>query len=492
MDQILDDVASINLSEQLVSQQGASGETVVHLAKLKSDDSAYDEIENVEDWLTAIRETDSPVIKFALLFRLPGYAAGKDLSDVTVAAIVKEIPCDVISDLIMTENPDTEYILEFTTNLLEVLLPKVGSDSSNLNSLQAPLIYNLIDRELSSEQFERILICCIRMGVDGFSLDDAVSVLNTSLVNLTKNTDNFPSVDLLRCVQQLLERLTSKPKRAVFLSVNAQWPKKLALLIRRLVQTYKIDEIYTVISFELASVMINLLGPKYFGGDAFFPILVCSLADGRLRIVMEDPAKVDVGSLVPALSILEFFMDAVNDEGSVFDEKDSNAMIKHIRDGAEFLIQYIIECAKASQTIPDDVIIPIYKYICGFLSIGGMQTLDAKRMNPVVFELLKVAENCVRTNKLDLAGMLLFNLQDFNPLPSDTLCFVMTYLKAASKSAEIELDTALAQATSVLQQLVDANRRDFFTADSLDRAIRAARDLDDDYLVELLVGLKKK
>uniref|UniRef100_A0AC34RSJ3 Uncharacterized protein n=1 Tax=Panagrolaimus sp. JU765 TaxID=591449 RepID=A0AC34RSJ3_9BILA len=227
-----DDLDSLIPPEVLEAENNAEAMTIIRSAKRKTDENIYSEIETVQDWIQALQETDSPVFKFVLLFRLPGVCQGKDLNSDEITAIVREIPCEVISDLIMTDNADVDLCLDLTCNILEVFLPRNEADLSNLKQLQPGLNYNLINKDLEPSLFQRMIICSVQMGVERCSLDDAVSVLNQCLKLLIADVKDFPSVDLLHCIQQLIQRLISNPPRSLYLCLNATWPKDLTELIK--------------------------------------------------------------------------------------------------------------------------------------------------------------------------------------------------------------------------------------------------------------------
>ena len=63
----------------------------------------------------------------------------------------------------------------------------------DLKALQPQLVFNLINERLTDEEFEKLFVCCVKLGVDGFSLDDAVSCLNQALKLLTTKTDKVSS-----------------------------------------------------------------------------------------------------------------------------------------------------------------------------------------------------------------------------------------------------------------------------------------------------------
>ena len=151
-------------------------------------------------------------------------------------------------------------------------------------------------------------------------LDEAVSALDQTTDLLLSNTEEFPQVEVLNFIQELIEKLTQNSSRGVYLSSNSSWPSNLATLIKRLLQTFNISEEYIVLCFELSAGTIGLLGTRWFASTDNFPLLLCSLASGRLRIVMEEPEKIQLSLLVPLLSILEFFIDSVEDSNFFNDE----------------------------------------------------------------------------------------------------------------------------------------------------------------------------
>lgn len=151
-------------------------------------------------------------------------------------------------------------------------------------------------------------------------LDESVSALDQTTDLLLSNTDEFPQVEVLNFIQELIEKLSQNSSRSVYLSATASWPSNLATLIKRLLQTFKISEEYIVICYELSAGTIALLGTRWFSSNDNFPLLLCSLASGRLRIVMEEPEKIQLSLLVPLLSILEFFIDSVEDSNFFNDE----------------------------------------------------------------------------------------------------------------------------------------------------------------------------
>lgn len=152
-------------------------------------------------------------------------------------------------------------------------------------------------------------------------LEHTVTTLDQVLALVIEDTEEFPPDEIITCIQDCLDHLTKNPQRALYLSAGSTWMNNLKTIILRLLQTFKIDEKYFTYSFQLASLAINVVGAKWFESDNKFPILLCSLSAGRLRIIMEEPEKVQLSSLIPILNILEFFMDSIDDTNFFDDEQ---------------------------------------------------------------------------------------------------------------------------------------------------------------------------
>uniref|UniRef100_A0AC34FD37 Uncharacterized protein n=1 Tax=Panagrolaimus sp. ES5 TaxID=591445 RepID=A0AC34FD37_9BILA len=357
-------------------------------------------------------------------------------------------------------------------------------DDVDLKDMQPQLIFNLNNEQLNDEEFEKLFVCCIKLGVNAFSLDDAVSSLNHAMKLLLNNTDQFPSKDILKGVQELIERLTSNPQGALYLSCNTSWTGDLLTVIKRLLQTFKISEEYISLCFEISAAMLTLFGTKWFKTGDIFSVLLCSLASGQLRMVVEEPDSINPLKLIPVISILEFFIDAV-DETDFFSDEDATKMSYHIKDACAFLFEYIAECHKQQQTISEDVMIMFYKFLCTFLSIGGIEMLSQDALTPAVEPMLNVAQSFIFQENLTMAGLFLYNLPAFKSLPQNTLDFILNYLQF--KPGDYDKTIIFTQVSSVLEQL--SGRKDFFTETSKQEAIKVAAELGDQQLSEQFATL---
>uniref|UniRef100_A0AC35GGK4 Uncharacterized protein n=1 Tax=Panagrolaimus sp. PS1159 TaxID=55785 RepID=A0AC35GGK4_9BILA len=255
------------------------------------------------------------------------------------------------------------------------MINNTPEDDVDLKDMQPQLIFNLNNEQLNDEEFEKLFVCCIKLGVNAFSLDDAVSSLNHAMKILVTKTDQFPSKDVLKGVQELIERLISNPRGALYLSSNTSWTGDLMTVIKRLLQTFKIPEEYTILCFELSAAMLTLFGTKWFKTGDIFPVLLCSLAGGQLRMVVEDPDTINSHKLIPVILILEFFIDAVEDS-DFFSDEDATKMSYHIKEAAAFLFEFIAECCKQQKTIPEEITTIFNKFLFAFLSIGGIDMLS--------------------------------------------------------------------------------------------------------------------
>uniref|UniRef100_A0A914YSM5 Uncharacterized protein n=1 Tax=Panagrolaimus superbus TaxID=310955 RepID=A0A914YSM5_9BILA len=357
-------------------------------------------------------------------------------------------------------------------------------DDVDLKDMQPQLIYNLNNEQLNDEEFEKLFVCCVKLGVNAFSLDDAVSSLNQAMKLLLRKTDQFPSKDILHGVQELIERLTSNPRGALYLSSNTSWTGDLLTVIKRLLQTFKISEEYITLCFEISAAMLILFGTKWFKTGDVFPVLLCSLASGQLRMVVEEPDSINALKLIPVISILEFFIDAV-DETDFFSDEDATKMSYHIKDACTFLFEYIAECHKQQQTISEDVMVMFYKLLCTFLSIGGMEMLSQDSVTPAIEPMMNVAQSFIMQENMTLAGLFLYNLPAFKSLPQNTLSFILNYLQL--KPADYDKTTIFAQVSSILEQL--SGRKDFCTDNSKQEAIKLAAEVGDHKLSEQFAAL---
>ncbi|KAE9551993.1 hypothetical protein FO519_004791 [Halicephalobus sp. NKZ332] len=312
-------------------------------------------------------------------------------------------------------------------------------------------------------------------------LDESVSALDQTTDLLLSNTEDFPPTEVLNFIQELIEKLTQNSSRGVYLSSNSPWGKNLLTLISRLLQTFNIEEKYVVLCFELSAGAIGLLGTRWFSSENKFPLLLCSLASGRLRIVMEEPEKIQLSLLIPLLTILEFSMDAVEDS-NFFNDEDATKISYHVKEAASFLLDYITECEKSEKKIPKEVLLPIYKFICTFLSIGGAELLSEESINNAAGTLMTVAEEALEELDHTTAGMLIYNLPSIKKLPKSTLKLILDYLVRARISGDPS-DVVASQVVSVLEQL--NGRKDFFQEEDRKILIEKAREIKDEKLEQL-------
>jgi len=312
-------------------------------------------------------------------------------------------------------------------------------------------------------------------------LDEAVSALDQTTDLLLSNTEEFPQIEVLNFIQELIEKLTQNPSRGIYLSSNASWPSNLATLVKRLLQTFNISEEYIVLCFELSAGTIGLLGTRWFASTDNFPLLLCSLASGRLRIVMEEPEKIQLSLLVPLLSILEFFIDSVEDS-NFFNDEIATKISYHAKEASSFLLDYIVECKKRKKTIPKEVMLPIYKFICAFMAIGGAELLNQESLGEASESLIGVAEDALSELDSTTAGMLIYNLPNIKKLPKSTLKLIVDYLTRARISGDPS-DIIASQVVSVLEQL--KSRKDFFEEEDRNNLIKMAQELEDEKLEQL-------
>ena len=126
--------------------------------------------------------------------------------------------------------------------------------------------------------------------------------------------------------------------------------------------------------------------------------------------------------------------------------------------------------------------LPIYKFICAFMAIGGAELLDQESLTKASEPLINVAEDALSELDSTTAGMLIYNLPSIKKLPKSTLKLIVDYLTRARISGDPS-DMIASQVVSILEQL--KGRKDFFEEEDRNNLLKMAQEIKDEKLEQL-------
>nr|CAD2172241.1 unnamed protein product [Meloidogyne enterolobii] len=232
-----------------------------------------------------------------------------------------------------------------------------------------------------------------KMEEEGYSndwfLDDINSSLNTILAMIKTDTQQLPQLELLGQIRQCLECLAcSSPEemasqRARFVSLS--WPADLRVVLQRLFRTFGIPEEYVRLSYEMSNFASQCLGNDWLRSDLKFLKLLASLSSGRLRVILDEPDKVDIDQLIACLHLQEFFIGCVEDDADWLGDDDATFLSKNCQEACTFICEYVIECDKQSIDASKNanLFLALSHYFYEFLKIGGAQILEKNLLEKV-------------------------------------------------------------------------------------------------------------
>lgn len=446
---------------------------------------------SVEEWCQMEQNADNPVMKFALLLKLPEICQQQALPPGQVSAVIRAVPVDLLSQLIMQDSEDVDVCLDIVLNILEALVPQGSAKDLKAFKILAEGIRQHVcsSKDKTETGLERMVSALMAIGIEPFSVDDLNSMLNSLMKFLKEHTEKFPSMTLLKGSAKCLELLSTKATdRSQVHAVTLSWPRDIRLIIQRLLQTFKLPEELVVSCYDLCNLAAQVLGPKWLRSDPLFLQLIASLTSGRLRILLEDPSKIDYPQLIACLSLEEAFIQCIEDDtDGILDEKQATSISTSCREAANFVCEYITACTKDDAVSLDmDCSLVLYRFVCAFMAIGGAEILDKETLNSAVPTLLSVCDFCINQRDEQTAGLLLINLADVERLPDRTLATILAYTRLIIPSKQSS--EGLAQVCCVMEQLVD--RKGWYTRESLDEARQMAEVLNDEQFSQLIGQLK--
>lgn len=328
-------------------------------------------------------------------------------------------------------------------------------------------------------------------------LDDLNSSLNILINKIKEDTSKFPELNLLNEIKQCLECLANAPaevlakQRAKFVSLS--WPADLRIVLSRIFRTFKIPEEYTKMAYELATVVNQSLAEDWLMSDPQFLCLLCSLSNGRLRIIMDKPSDIDMDQLIACLQLQEFFFKCVEDDREWMGDTDATLVSKCCQEAAAFACAYVVECAKeVNISLHMELFLVLYRYICTFLAIGGAAILEGSLLQETLPILLKVCRYCMSQRDTDSAWILLCNLPVFPQLPTEALSLLVEHTRLIYSSTGKEAQNgALIGLTSVMEQLKD-RQEDWHTTEALDQAEQLAKSSRDSRLAQMVEDIHRR
>uniref|UniRef100_A0A915LXL1 Negative elongation factor A n=1 Tax=Meloidogyne javanica TaxID=6303 RepID=A0A915LXL1_MELJA len=213
------------------------------------------------------------------------------------------------------------------------------------------------------------------MEEEGYSndwfLDDVNSSLNTVLAMIKTDTQQLPQLELLGQIRQCLECLAcSSPEemasqRVRFVSLS--WPADLRVVLQRIFRTFGIPEDYVRLSYEMSNFASQTLGNDWLRSDLKFLKLLASLSSGRLRVILDEPDKVDIDQLIACLQLQEFFIGCVEDDAEWLGDDEFVVATENNQYLASDKNKPGLECSVASNT-PTACVASTAATICSFQS----------------------------------------------------------------------------------------------------------------------------
>lgn len=117
---------------------------------------------------------------------------------------------------------------------------------------------------------------------------------------------------------------------------------------------------------------------------------------------MGDPKEIDANRLIPCLSILEFFIQVVEDSDFADEEEYASLSIKaklfsatslsrHVQEAASFILEYVGKCQEERISLDMELLLVLYRFICAFLAVDGATIINKDLLNGSITTLVKVS-----------------------------------------------------------------------------------------------------
>ncbi|KAI1728478.1 tissue inhibitor of metalloproteinase domain-containing protein [Ditylenchus destructor] len=349
----------------------------------------------------------------------------------------------------------------------------------------------ICEGEIKSEtDLEQIVTLISTIGIDQLNFDDIDSTLNVILKYIKTHTEKFPSTVLLDYIRRCLVHVSQSERRRVSKTqiFSMSWPSDLRLVVRRLLQTFKIPEEYLVFSFELCSLASQALGSPWLLSDTQFAVLIASLSSGRLRIVLQDPSDIPIQQLIHNLSLLEDLIRCVEeDESDSLDENSATSMSRSAQEAASFICEAIAKLAETMNvTTKMDYFLVLYRFICVFLSVGGAKIIDPQTLGAALPTLMRVCKFCINQRDADTAALLIMNLPEFEKLTESSMEIVLDYARLALPTPQSK--EVLVQLTTLFDQLKD--KKGWYSETSISEAENFATTVGDQRISDLISYIK--
>ncbi|KAI1726767.1 tissue inhibitor of metalloproteinase domain-containing protein [Ditylenchus destructor] len=349
----------------------------------------------------------------------------------------------------------------------------------------------ICESEIKSElDLEQIVTLISTIGIDQLNFEDIDSTLNVVLKYIKNHTEKFPSTVLLDYIRRCLVHVSQSERRRVSKTqiVSMSWPFDLRLVVRRLLQTFKIPEEYLVFAFELCSLASQALGSPWLLSDTQFAVLLASLSSGRLRIILQDPSDIPIQQLIHNLSLLEDLIRCVEeDESDLLDESSATSMSRSAQEAASFICEAITKLAETMNvTTKMDYFLVLYRFICVFLSVGGAKIIDPQTLGAALPTLMRVCKFCINQRDADTAALLIMNLAEFEKLTESTMEIVLEYARLALPTPQSK--EVLVQLTTLLDQLKD--KKGWYSEMTISEAENFAAKVGDQQISDLISHIK--
>ncbi|CAD5211460.1 unnamed protein product [Bursaphelenchus okinawaensis] len=435
-----------------------------------------------EVWLHEYKSSDNPFKRLSLIFKLPFCCEQFDLDERKAKEVAEHFPSNLISQFLLQQRD--EDVVDLVVTMVNILVPLSNdSEKEKFRPLCEGIRESLCEGNgLTENDVELRLNALSHIGVQYLSVDDLNAVLNILLGFIKDNVDQFPSKTIMSFVVAGLKSLSNvfdmdNQLNAVALS----WPATLRTVIERLLRTYSIPDEYTSFAFVSGGLTSQILGPSWVVADKKLFQLLASMTSGRIRIVTEDPKKINGDELVCCFQLAETFVQAIEDEKNDINDELATAVGKSMQQMASFCCEYLGTCGKEQVVLDIGIKLAFYRFICMFASVGGLEIVSKEHLNGTIGALLDVFEYTISQRDHKTAGLFVMHIPDFPSLPTSTLALLLKYVQLVFP---VDKELCVSQFSQILHDL--KGRKQFFTQESLQSALTFANNIKNSEMRETI------